>query len=268
MSFEQRARFSDIADPANAPHIAILASPNALFEGLVRILEKHVAGSRVVLADRLTRSTEVGQSVGLVLIHASVPLSIVECVTACRKAFPRAALAIISEDVSADIARFNHLFVQRRVQGLLPLSFKLDVWLAAVSLLLSGGEYYPYLHAKAAPDPAESPAEPAQEAVRPRTPVAEADTEKSALIEDKGLTRREVEILQLVSEGHQNKHIAHEMALSEHTVKVHVHNLITKLRVNNRTQAAAAFRTGRMPTSVTMAGPGLGLSRPWTLDHR
>jgi DNA-binding NarL/FixJ family response regulator len=268
MSFEQRTRFSEIADPANAPHIAILASPNALFEGLVRILEKHVAGSRVVLADRLTPSAEIGQSVGLVLVHASVPLSIVECVTACRAAFPRAALAIISEDVSADIARFNHLFVQRRVQGLLPLSFKLDVWLAAVSLLLSGGEYYPYLHAKSEPDAAQAPAEPAQEAAHPRTQAADADLEKSAFVEDKGLTRREVEILQLVSEGHQNKHIAHEMALSEHTVKVHVHNLITKLRVNNRTQAAAAFRTGRMPASATMTGPSSGLSSSWTLDHR
>ncbi|NGP18396.1 response regulator transcription factor [Devosia chinhatensis] len=66
------------------------------------------------------------------------------------------------------------------------------------------------------------------------------------------LTPRERQVLELLSEGYQNKLIADRMALSEHTVKVHVHNLITKLRVTNRTQAAAALRAGKLapPLSV------------------
>ncbi|MGH6862017.1 MAG: response regulator transcription factor, partial [Phyllobacterium sp.] len=51
--------------------------------------------------------------------------------------------------------------------------------------------------------------------------------------------------LELLSEGLQNKIIADRLTLSEHTVKVHVHNLIRKLRVHNRTQAAAVYRNTR-----------------------
>ena len=58
----------------------------------------------------------------------------------------------------------------------------------------------------------------------------------------KTLTLREHEILQLLSEGLQNKIIADRLALSVHTVKVHVHNLIRKFRAHNRTQATAIYR--------------------------
>ncbi|WP_182549819.1 LuxR C-terminal-related transcriptional regulator [Phyllobacterium myrsinacearum] len=36
--------------------------------------------------------------------------------------------------------------------------------------------------------------------------------------------------------------LADRLILSDHTVKVHVHNLIRKLKVHNRTQAAAIYR--------------------------
>jgi DNA-binding NarL/FixJ family response regulator len=54
-----------------------------------------------------------------------------------------------------------------------------------------------------------------------------------------------------MSDGLQNKIIAVKMELSEHTVKVHVHNIIRKLKVHNRTQAAAVFRSfDRRPSYV------------------
>ena len=52
------------------------------------------------------------------------------------------------------------------------------------------------------------------------------------------LTRREKEVLALVSQGGRNKTIAHQLSLSEHTVKLHLHNAITKIGVRNRTEAA------------------------------
>jgi DNA-binding NarL/FixJ family response regulator len=51
------------------------------------------------------------------------------------------------------------------------------------------------------------------------------------------LTRREVEVLQLVSQGKRNKEIAAILGLSEETVPVHVKNIFSKLRVNERTAA-------------------------------
>jgi len=53
------------------------------------------------------------------------------------------------------------------------------------------------------------------------------------------LTRREIEILQLVSEGLSNKEIGTRLSITEGTVKNHVHNALEKLQLENRIQAAA-----------------------------
>lgn len=55
------------------------------------------------------------------------------------------------------------------------------------------------------------------------------------------LTARETEVLALVARGWRNKSIANEINVSEHTVKLHIHNLIRKLGVANRTEAATWF---------------------------
>jgi two-component system NarL family response regulator len=52
------------------------------------------------------------------------------------------------------------------------------------------------------------------------------------------LTAREVEVLQLIVKGRSNKEIAYDLSIAEVTVKLHVGHILTKLRVNDRTQAA------------------------------
>ena len=52
------------------------------------------------------------------------------------------------------------------------------------------------------------------------------------------LTQREYEVLKLVVEGKSNNDIAQELCISEHTAKAHVCNIIQKLLVDDRTQAA------------------------------
>lgn len=62
------------------------------------------------------------------------------------------------------------------------------------------------------------------------------------------LTQREIEILQHVAEGLANKEIAHKLSISERTVKNHLSNIMEKLHVNSRTQAAVyALRSGLVP---------------------
>jgi DNA-binding NarL/FixJ family response regulator len=53
-----------------------------------------------------------------------------------------------------------------------------------------------------------------------------------------GLTRREVEILQAVSEGHSNAQVASLLWITEQTVKFHLSNIYRKLDVANRTEAS------------------------------
>jgi len=62
------------------------------------------------------------------------------------------------------------------------------------------------------------------------------------------LTQREIEILQQVASGLANKEIAHRLSISERTVKNHLSNIMEKLHVNSRTQAAVyALRSGLVP---------------------
>jgi DNA-binding NarL/FixJ family response regulator len=55
---------------------------------------------------------------------------------------------------------------------------------------------------------------------------------------DLGLTRRETQILRLVSEGHSNTELARMLWVTEQTVKFHLSNVYRKLHVSNRTEAA------------------------------
>ena len=52
------------------------------------------------------------------------------------------------------------------------------------------------------------------------------------------LTRREIEILRLVSEGHSNGQLARMLWVTEQTVKFHLSNIYRKLDVRNRTEAS------------------------------
>ncbi len=56
--------------------------------------------------------------------------------------------------------------------------------------------------------------------------------------EHANLTEREYEVLKLVVDGKSNAEIADELKISEHTAKAHVCNIIQKLVVDDRTQAA------------------------------
>ncbi|HJZ50500.1 MAG TPA: response regulator transcription factor [Roseiflexaceae bacterium] len=61
----------------------------------------------------------------------------------------------------------------------------------------------------------------------------------AALLRD--LTKRELEILQMVAEGMGNREIARQLNISYHTAMKHVSNIIGKLRVENRMEAGVLF---------------------------
>ena len=56
--------------------------------------------------------------------------------------------------------------------------------------------------------------------------------------DEAGLTRRELEILQIVSEGYSNAELAKMLWVTEQTVKFHLSNVYRKLNVSNRTEAS------------------------------
>lgn len=92
------------------------------------------------------------------------------------------------------------------------------------------------------------------EAFARATPSEGADTA--------GLTRRERETLQLVSEGYTNGQVAQTLWVTEQTIKFHLANIFRKLEVANRTQASRWAHehgllrpSGEEPAPVAVTGP-------------
>ena len=73
-------------------------------------------------------------------------------------------------------------------------------------------------------------------ASRPGEAGATTDASEKALA---GLTERECQIVKLVSAGLPNKEVGRQLNLTAGTVKVHLHNIFSKLAINNRTALTA-----------------------------
>lgn len=74
-------------------------------------------------------------------------------------------------------------------------------------------------------------------------PLVEID---QVQIKSLGLTEREMEVLQLISEGYSNVEIGEKLFVSENTIKTHVSNLFVKLDVKRRTQAVTRAKELRI----------------------
>jgi len=65
-------------------------------------------------------------------------------------------------------------------------------------------------------------------------------------IAELGISKRELEVLQLISEGLSNQEIGERLFVSESTIKTHISNLFVKLDVKRRTQAVTKAKAWRL----------------------
>jgi DNA-binding NarL/FixJ family response regulator len=80
--------------------------------------------------------------------------------------------------------------------------------------------------------------------------MAEVARSSATTAELDGLTPREIDVLRLLAAGRSNRALATELYVSERTVKAHVSNILAKLHVTDRTQAALwAVRHGLGPST-------------------
>jgi DNA-binding NarL/FixJ family response regulator len=77
--------------------------------------------------------------------------------------------------------------------------------------------------------------------------IATLALERSPQSIESRLTARELEILDLIDQGLSNKEIARRLTIELSTVKNHVHNILEKLNVSRRSEAAARARAEREP---------------------
>ena len=125
------------------------------------------------------------------------------------------------------------------LRGCIPTSLKPQVAAAAVRLMLAGGTFAPLELAPASLSRLSS-GEMAEIVVPKACGQAEALR----------LTYREAEVLRLLQHGKPNKIIAFELDIAESTVKVHMRNIMKKLRASNRTQVALLL-SGTSPIALT-----------------
>lgn len=67
--------------------------------------------------------------------------------------------------------------------------------------------------------------------------VAHRELDSEVVVEE--LTPRELQVLRMIADGYGNKEIAVELAISEHTVKFHVAQILGKLNAGSRTEAVS-----------------------------
>ena len=132
---------------------------------------------------------------------------------------------------SDQIVTAAELTAQLDLQGYIPAFSSLEVAAAAVRLVLAGGTYFP---------------RPQGETPRQNdSPGHDHLTNRLARIAE--LTARERAVLGLLGSGTPNKIIAHRLGMSLSTVKAHVHHIIRKLQVGNRTEVALLIQ---QPSSI------------------
>lgn len=189
------------------------------------------------------------QPVCLILIDSEVLPEIGARAADLMRCHPAAPIVLAQRDSRTPVS-IQDILDLKVVRSVLPMDLKLDVWLSVIRLMLRGGEYFPpamfQSHSRSLP----------QKLSDYSAPVGQPTAERSDFDEIDVLTDREFQILEMVARGLQNKIIAAALELSEHTVKIHLHNIITKLGAHNRTEAAAVFHARTASFSA-----GLGRSK-------
>ncbi|MCR9088471.1 MAG: helix-turn-helix transcriptional regulator [Rhodobacteraceae bacterium] len=117
--------------------------------------------------------------------------------------------------------------------GFLPTNVPVEIWRSTLRLLLHQHLHIPMALVEVAGPP--------ELRSSPPLPRSETPCEEPRQNLFRRLTKREKEVLKLVARGESNKAVAGRLGITEHTVKLHMHNLVNKIGVPNRTAAASFY---------------------------
>ena len=205
---------------------ALIADSHALIRtGLIQVLKGLEPGIEIIEAgnpEQALQALDERAPFDLVLVDLELPnMDAVSGIRMIAERSGRAALIVVAEQ---DDSLSVEACMAAGALGYLPKSSSRDVILSAIRLVLSGGMYLP-------------PALLRQRAPRRLEELgARYDALPGAL---RRLTRRQQEVLELLSLGRSNKEIAQTLGLAEGTVKIHVSAILKALGVANRTEATA-----------------------------
>jgi DNA-binding NarL/FixJ family response regulator len=164
----------------------------------------------VATVSELMQQVLQGEEFDVILLGGSTCSQIdLDDVSSLAAAVPQTPILVAAD---CDDPERAHRILRAGARGFLPASYSLKVLIGALERVRTGGTYVPLTLTEAAPTADRAPW--------------------------RALTRRQCDVLELIAEGKANKLIADALNMSESTVKAHVKQIIRRLKVANRTQAA------------------------------
>lgn len=219
--------------------IVMLARADLLAECLTQAISTRFQGHEVVSlseADSLLDGNL--DDVALIMLYRIPASTFPSIIRTIHEFHPRASIGLVVENADELDSSIAGFVDEGLIHGVLPLNLHLDVCLTAIDLLMKGGEHFPAaLIRRLAPrsQTGSTLTAQSQTCAEPMGPAQKSDIGRGLL------TTREIQILDLICMGTQNKIIADRLGLSENTVKVHVRNIYKKMNVRNRTEAASRY---------------------------
>jgi DNA-binding NarL/FixJ family response regulator len=204
-----------------AVHHLLIADDHPLFRGALRGAVSGLPGGAAVgeagTFEEVTERLERGTDVDLILLDLSMPGARgFSGLMYLRAHYPALPVVVVSANDDPTVIRRCMEF---GASGFIPKTLGTDAMRKAITQVLAGDVWTP-----------------------PDVDLHQgSDAETAAIIARlSSLTPQQVRVLMMLSGGLLNKQIAHELGVSEATVKAHVSAILQKLGVESRTQAVLA----------------------------
>jgi len=153
--------------------------------------------------------------------------AVVNTLTKLSELFPGIPVIVLADKTDLELALTA---IRHGARGYIPFTLRFDIAVEAVRLVLAGGTYVPLDCVLATGG--------SGIAARKPSPSAEA------------VTSRELAVVRAIQQGKSNKVMAYDLNMCESTVKVHVRNIMKKLKAKNRTEVAIKAQTVLSPTPL------------------
>jgi DNA-binding NarL/FixJ family response regulator len=208
------------------PFIAVIGSSTFLRECIRRSMQS--AFSLPILPCSTLSELELGlkaASAAIVIVSWMEGSSEVNTnvSNALSELVPNVPIVLLAQKSDVDLARTA---IRCGAKGYIPCTLGFDIAVGAVRFVLAGGTYVPVDCVLAA-----GPGVLAAPVPRPSG----------------GVTPREGAVIRAIQQGKSNKIIAYELNVCESTVKVHVRNLMKKVKAKNRTDLAIKTQNALQP---------------------
>ena len=202
------------------PAILLIYSRPFLRDCFARCLQSAYGDHAVFSFDSIVRWRSSAEALALTPSVAIIVIESADMESLAELEFLQEAPDQVPVIVVSDIEDADQIVrtMKSGVRGYIPTNLPFSIAVEAVRLVGAGGVFVPassFVHR-----------------VQPSAPANQGVT----------LTKREMSVLEEIRRGTPNKLIAHRLEISEHTVKLHVRHIMTKLKARNRTEVAIRSR--------------------------